>query len=70
MSTDCLLYSAVAVHAIGREHDIDWAQTKVVEVKQNLRQRCLLESWHIRKEGSAAMNREGGILPEVYSSIV
>ena len=62
--------SAVADHAIRNSHGIKWTQAKVIDMQQSLRQRCLLESWHTRKEGKTAMNRENGILPEVYSTIV
>lgn len=62
--------SAVADHAIKNSHSIAWTQARVIDMQNNLRQRCLLESWHIRKEGQTAMNRENGILPEVYSTIV
>ena len=62
--------SAVAEHAMNHSHEILWAQAKVVDHQPDQRQRCLLESWFIRKEGKHAMNRENGNLPEVYSSIL
>ena len=57
--------SAVAEHAIKRNHQIGWQNATVLDYEQNLHQRCYLESWHIQK-ANHAMNRDTGTLPEIY----
>ena len=48
-SGDCLYKSlAVPDHSISSNHNIVWAITEVVDFLQNLRQRCLLESWYMK----------------------
>ncbi len=61
--------SAVAEHAIRRNHQIDWSNVKVIDCQQNWTQRCLLESWYIKKT-SNTINRENGPLPEVYNALI
>ena len=70
-SGDCLYNtSAVADHAVSNSHGIVWAHAMVVDFQQNLRQRCLLESWYIEKEGNLVMNRGKLVLAEVYKSVM
>ncbi len=70
-STNCSYYtSAVAEHAVHNNHVIDWKKAKVVDHRSSWKQRCIMESWYIAKQGNNAMNRDTGMLPGVYKSII
>ena len=69
-STNCTYYtSTVAEHAVHNNHVIDWKKAKVVDHRSSWKQRCIMESWYIAKQGNNAMNRDTG-LPGVYKSII
>ena len=57
---------AVAEHAWECDHQVDWNAVEVLDVEQRWGKRCMLESWHIHKEGQP-VNRDKGTLPPIYS---
>lgn len=61
--------SAVAEHAMDTGHSIDWKNTQVKAVMPYFWQRCTLETWHMRSQPHP-LNREEGILPHVYDSLI
>ena len=61
--------SAIAEHAWGQQHQIDWGSAEVLDTNPSWRPRCLLESWHIHKERST-MNRDRGNLPQIYCTLL
>lgn len=61
--------SAIAEHAWGKQHQIDWGAAEVLDTNPSWRPRCLLESWHIHKEPST-MNRDRGNLPQIYCTLL
>jgi len=61
--------SAIAEHAWGKQHQIDWGVAEVLDTNPSWRPRCLLESWHIHKELST-MNRDRGNLPQIYCTLL
>ena len=61
--------SAIAEHAWGCHHHIDWEAAEVVDSNPDWYPRCLMESWHIHKEPNS-MNRERGLLPPVYCTLL
>ncbi len=70
-STDCSFYtSAVAEHAVHSNHVIDSKKAKVVNCKSSCKQRCIIQSWYIAKRGKNTMNKDIGIIPGVYTSII
>ncbi len=62
-------FSAVAEHAMKESHVIDWKNGKVIDICHQLYPRCYLESWYIKTKGSK-INRDEGLLPQVYGSLV
>ncbi len=62
-------FSAVAEHAMKESHVIDWKSGKVIDICHQLYPRCYLESWYIKTKGSK-INRDEGLLPQVYGSLV
>ncbi len=50
-------------------HVIDWKSGKVIDICHQLYPRCYLESWYIKTKGSK-INRDEGLLPQVYGSLV
>ena len=56
-------------HALNNNHDIHGANTLVVDSHPHLHPRCALEAWHIRSQ-KHSMNREQGLLPQTYNSII
>ena len=64
------LNSAVAEHSLDSMHRIDWDGAKVIALcDRSQHQRCLLESWNIRRLNST-MNRDSGVLPDIYNSLI
>ena len=61
--------SALAEHALERDHAIAWGEATVLDCNKHVHQRCALESWHIRQQ-QEPMNRERGLLPIVYDSLI
>ena len=61
--------SAVAEHSMETMHKINWDGAEVIALCDKQHQRCLIESWNIRTLGST-MNRDSGILPEIYNSLI
>ncbi len=60
--------SAVAHHAIEKNHEIDWENAIVIDHQQDLYKRYYSESWQI-KVSEQVMNRDFGLLPSVYSCL-
>ena len=61
--------SAVAEHSMKTGHNIEWESAKVLEVSDQYFQRTYLEAWNIRLH-SQTMNRDDGILPQTYNSLI
>ena len=57
--------SAVAEHAANTGHAIKWDGAEVIHSHPHLKQRCVLEAWHIQKQAHT-INREHGQLPRAY----
>lgn len=60
--------SAVAEHAWKEDHKVDWGQVEILDVSAEWYKRCVIESWHIQRE-QAAMNRDQGVMPQVYRTL-
>ena len=58
--------SAVAEHSMKTGHNIEWESAKVLEVSDQYFQRTW---WNIRLH-SQTMNRDDGILPQTYNSLI
>lgn len=52
--------SAVAEHAWKNQHDIDWDNTKILDMNQKWSERKFMEAWHI-KSISKNFNRDKGV---------
>ena len=61
--------SAVAEHSMKTGHNIEWESVKVLEVSDQYFQRTYLDAWNIRLH-SQKMNRDDGILPQTYNSLI
>ncbi len=71
LTSDCTYYtSTVAEHTVHNNHVIGQKNAKVVDHRSSWKQRCIMESWYIAKQGNNAMNRDTRILPGVYKSII
>ena len=68
MTSGNLAKSAFAEYAADRGHVIDFGTPEVVDSHRQFHQRCLLESWHIRSQGTT-LNREEGNLPLYTTNI-
>jgi len=66
-SGDCA-NSALAEHAWGHHHPVDWCNTEVLDHHPDIHQRLVLESVHIRSQ-SDPLNRDNGSMPQVYSPL-
>ena len=66
--------SALAEHAVTKDHAIDWANAKVIHRETRWRQRLFAEAIHTKQRGSntrsIAMNRAEMNLPPVYLSVL
>ena len=60
--------SALAEHARGCHHPVDWDHVRVLDCYPHLHQRLTLESVHIRSQ-SKPVNRDLGIMPQVYNPL-
>ena len=60
--------SALAEHAWGAHHPVDWDNVKVLEHQPHLHQRLILESVHIRSQ-VRPLNRDKGSMPQLYNSL-
>ena len=61
--------SAVAEHAWNNDHRVDWEAVEVLDMNYTeWYKRCVVESWHIQSE-PAAMNRDQGIMPQIYRTL-
>ena len=67
-SGDCA-NSALAEHAWGCHHPVDWDHLRVLDGHPHLYQRLTLESVHIRSQ-SNPVNRDLGTMPQVYNPLV
>ncbi len=61
---------AVTEHAVHNNHVIDWKKAKVIDHRSSWKQRSIMESWYIAKQGNNAMNRDTAMLPGVYKNII
>ena len=61
--------SAIAEHAWTNHHGVNWEEAKVLDVCDRWHERCLLESWHMMNHPER-MNRDKGILPDIYHSLI
>ena len=61
--------SAIAEHAWTNHHGVNWEEAKVLDVCDRWHERCLLESWHMLNHPER-INRDKGILPDIYHSLV
>ena len=61
--------SALAEHVLKTGHAVDLSQSEVLDHHQHTTTRCMLESWYIQ-HNQAALNRERGTLPEVYTALL
>ena len=66
-SGDCA-NSALAEHAWGCHHPVDWDRVRVLDCHPHLHQRLTLESVHIRSQ-SKPVNRDLGTMPQIYSPL-
>ena len=66
-SGDCIS-SAVAEHAWGSHHRVDWDHVRVLDYHPHLHQRLVLESIHIRSQPNS-LNRDNGAMPQVYDQL-
>ena len=66
-SGDCA-NSALAEHAWGCHHPVDWDRVRVLDCHPHLHQRLTLESVHIRSQ-SQPVNRDLGTMPQIYSPL-
>ena len=60
--------SALAEHAWGCHHPVDWDRVRVLDCHPHLHQRLTLESVHIRSQ-SKPVNRDLGTMPQIYSPL-
>ena len=60
--------SALAEHAWGFYHPVDWHNTKVLDHHQDVYQRLVLESVHIRSQPKP-LNRDNGSMLQVYNAL-
>ena len=60
--------SALAEHAWGTHHPVDWDNVEVLDHQPHLHQRLILESIHIRSH-SRPLNRDKGSMPQPYNSL-
>ena len=61
--------SALAEHALGNGHEIDWENASILDHSDLFYPRLYLESWYIQQQDNV-MNREVGILPHVYKGLM
>ena len=61
--------SAVAEHCWQEGHFADWAAAEVIDSSPYWYSRCVLESWHIHRQQDS-MNRDKGILPNIYGALI
>ena len=69
LTSDDPCMSTLAEHAINYYHDIAWEDVIVVDADPHMYRCQTLEAWHIRQEPNP-MNRDRGLLPPVYDSLV
>ena len=60
--------SALAEHAWGAHHSVDWDNVKVLDHQPHLHQRLILESVHIRSQ-VRPLNRDKGSMPQLCNSL-
>ena len=60
--------SALAEHAWGAHHPVDWDKVRVLDHQPHHHQRLILESIHIRSQ-TRPLNRDTGSLPQIYNSL-
>ena len=61
--------SALAEHALSCGHEIDWENANILDHSDLFYPRLYLESWYIQKQ-NGLINREVGILPNVYKGLM
>ena len=60
--------SALAEHAWGAHHPVDWDKVRVLDHQPHHHPRLILESIHIRSQ-TRPLNRETGSMPQIYNSL-
>ena len=60
--------SALAEHAWGAHHSVDWDNVKVLDHQLHLHQRLILESIRISSQ-VRSLNRDKGSMPQLYNSL-
>ena len=58
--------SALCVHAMEFEHNIDWINAKVLKVENNYSKRLVSEAWFIYSRPNVMNRSDGDKLPQVY----
>ena len=58
--------SALCVHAMAFEHNIDWINAKILEVENNYSKRLVSEAWFINSRPNVMNRSDGDKLPQVY----
>ena len=58
--------SALCVHAMEFEHNIDWINAKILKVENNYSKRLVSEAWFINSRPNVMNRSDGDKLPQVY----
>ena len=61
--------SALAEHVLTEDHRIDWEAVSILDQHPYTQSRCLVESWYINHLPNT-LNRERGLLPDAYQSLL
>ena len=59
---------ALAEHTRKEGHGVDWDKVAVLDYHHSLHERLSLEAYHIRRQ-PLALNRNQGLLPDVYNQL-
>ena len=58
--------SALCVHAMEFEHNIDWINANILKVENNYSKRLVFEAWFINFQPNVMHRSDGDKLPQVY----
>ena len=58
--------SALCVHAMEFEHNIDWINAKILKVENNYSKRLVSEAWFINSQPNVMNRSDGDKLRQVY----
>ena len=58
--------SALCVHAMEFEHNIEWINAKILKVENNYSKRLVSEAWFINSRPNVMNRSDGDTLPQVY----